>query len=170
MVIADSSKLGRHAFARVCPIEKVHTLVTDAEATDADVAPFLAARGLGITRACASDAAACSHRRALPDRFALGGALVRRGHHSGGLEAGAGRGVEHVLRARARAQVERLADARDDPAVGADDEALVACRRWAGVAVHVRVRTELLDQFDHDRDAAVGRRRPARCAPAGSRR
>ena len=46
VVIADSSKLGRHAFARVCPAEKVHTLVTDDEATDEVLAPFKAA---GIT-------------------------------------------------------------------------------------------------------------------------
>ena len=45
VVIADSSKLGRHAFARVCPVEKVSTLVTDLDAADADVAPFEA---LGI--------------------------------------------------------------------------------------------------------------------------
>src|SRR4029434_7067620 len=45
VVIADSSKLGRHAFARVCPVEKVATLVTDRDATDEDVAPFEA---LGI--------------------------------------------------------------------------------------------------------------------------
>jgi len=43
IVIADSSKLGKHAFARVCPAEKVHTLVTDADASDKEVAPFLAA-------------------------------------------------------------------------------------------------------------------------------
>jgi DeoR family transcriptional regulator of aga operon len=43
VVICDSSKLGKHAFARVCPVEKVSTLVTDDEATDADIAPFLAA-------------------------------------------------------------------------------------------------------------------------------
>ena len=41
VVIADSSKLGQHAFARVCPTEKVSTLVTDKEATDDTVAPFL---------------------------------------------------------------------------------------------------------------------------------
>ena len=29
VVIADSSKLGGHAFARICPISKVETLVTD---------------------------------------------------------------------------------------------------------------------------------------------
>jgi len=43
VVICDSSKLGKHAFARVCPIEKVHTLITDADATEAAMAPFIAA-------------------------------------------------------------------------------------------------------------------------------
>jgi DeoR family transcriptional regulator of aga operon len=32
VIIADSSKLGRHAFARICPIERVETLVTDSGA------------------------------------------------------------------------------------------------------------------------------------------
>lgn len=40
VILADSSKLGRHAFARVCPIERVETLITDTGATDAVVAPF----------------------------------------------------------------------------------------------------------------------------------
>jgi DeoR family transcriptional regulator of aga operon len=40
VVIADSSKLGSHAFARVCPIERVESLVTDDEATDEQVAAF----------------------------------------------------------------------------------------------------------------------------------
>jgi Transcriptional regulators of sugar metabolism len=40
VVIADSSKIGRHAFARICPIDRVQTLVTDTGATDAMVAPF----------------------------------------------------------------------------------------------------------------------------------
>jgi DeoR family transcriptional regulator of aga operon len=43
VVTADSSKLGRHAFARVCPAEKVHTLITDDEAGDAELAAFKAA-------------------------------------------------------------------------------------------------------------------------------
>ena len=43
VVIADSSKLGRHAFAGYAR-SNVATLVTDLEATDADVAP----RGWGI--------------------------------------------------------------------------------------------------------------------------
>jgi DeoR family transcriptional regulator of aga operon len=42
VVIADSSKLGQHAFARVCPAEKVSTLITDKDATDEMVAPFIA--------------------------------------------------------------------------------------------------------------------------------
>src|SRR5258708_4287366 len=42
-VSAGSAKLGRDAFARVCTIEKVHALDTDAQASDKEVAPFLAA-------------------------------------------------------------------------------------------------------------------------------
>ncbi len=40
VIIADSSKLGGHAFARICPIERVNTLVTDAQASDGQVAEF----------------------------------------------------------------------------------------------------------------------------------
>jgi DeoR family transcriptional regulator of aga operon len=40
VILTDSSKLGRHAFARVCPIERVETLITDTRAADAVVAPF----------------------------------------------------------------------------------------------------------------------------------
>ncbi|HEX2417625.1 MAG TPA: DeoR/GlpR family DNA-binding transcription regulator [Micromonosporaceae bacterium] len=40
VILADSSKLGRHAFARVCPVERVETLITDTGAADATVAPF----------------------------------------------------------------------------------------------------------------------------------
>jgi DeoR family transcriptional regulator of aga operon len=39
-IIADGSKLGGHAFARVCPIERVWTLVTDTGADPARVAAF----------------------------------------------------------------------------------------------------------------------------------
>jgi DeoR family transcriptional regulator, aga operon transcriptional repressor len=46
IVVADSSKLGRHAFVRVCPAERVSTLVTD---TAADVSAFEAA-GLHVIR------------------------------------------------------------------------------------------------------------------------
>ena len=34
VVIADSSKLGGHAFARICPISKVEMLVTDSGAPE----------------------------------------------------------------------------------------------------------------------------------------
>jgi DeoR family transcriptional regulator of aga operon len=43
VVIADSSKLGGHAFARICPITKVETLVTDSGATAETVEQFHAA-------------------------------------------------------------------------------------------------------------------------------
>jgi DeoR family transcriptional regulator of aga operon len=34
VIVADSSKLGQHAFARICPIDRVHTLVTDSTANE----------------------------------------------------------------------------------------------------------------------------------------
>ncbi len=43
VIIADSSKLGQHAFARICPVERVNTLVTDAAASTETVAAFKAA-------------------------------------------------------------------------------------------------------------------------------
>src|ERR687890_500747 len=43
VVIADSSKLGGHAFARICPIGKVETLVTDSGAAPDTVEQFRAA-------------------------------------------------------------------------------------------------------------------------------
>jgi DeoR family transcriptional regulator of aga operon len=46
VIIADSSKLGRHAFARICPAEQVDTLVTDRGASPEALQPFAA---LGIT-------------------------------------------------------------------------------------------------------------------------
>jgi DeoR family transcriptional regulator of aga operon len=49
VIIADSSKLGQHAFARICPIERIDTLVTDGGATDEVLAPFEEA-GLTIVR------------------------------------------------------------------------------------------------------------------------
>ena len=49
VIIADSSKLGEHAFARICPIERVNTLVTDAGATDEVVASFQSA-GITVVR------------------------------------------------------------------------------------------------------------------------
>ena len=50
VIIADSSKLGGHAFARICPIERVDTLVTDSGATPERIAEFEAA---GVHVICA---------------------------------------------------------------------------------------------------------------------
>src|SRR4051812_6405047 len=50
VIIADSSKLGGHAFARICPIDRVETLVTDAGATPAVVEAFEQA---GVRVVCA---------------------------------------------------------------------------------------------------------------------
>ncbi|GAA2181116.1 DeoR/GlpR family DNA-binding transcription regulator [Brooklawnia cerclae] len=38
LVVADSSKLGAHAFARICPAEAITTLITDKAAPDGTVA------------------------------------------------------------------------------------------------------------------------------------
>jgi DeoR family transcriptional regulator, aga operon transcriptional repressor len=40
VIIADSSKLGGHAFARICPIDRVETLITDSGATPGVVSAF----------------------------------------------------------------------------------------------------------------------------------
>jgi DeoR family transcriptional regulator, aga operon transcriptional repressor len=48
VVVADGSKLGRVAFARICPISAVHEIVTDAEA-DADELRALREAGLEVT-------------------------------------------------------------------------------------------------------------------------
>ncbi|SCL14598.1 DeoR/GlpR family DNA-binding transcription regulator [Micromonospora inyonensis] len=50
VIIADSSKLGGHAFARICPVDRVETLVTDSGADPTVVAEFRAA---GVTVVCA---------------------------------------------------------------------------------------------------------------------
>jgi len=50
VIIADSSKLGKHAFARICSIERVETLVTDSNADPATVAAF---REAGVHVICA---------------------------------------------------------------------------------------------------------------------
>jgi DeoR family transcriptional regulator of aga operon len=50
IVVADSSKLGHRAFARICPTEAIGWLVTDSGATDEQIAPFEAA-GLRVVRA-----------------------------------------------------------------------------------------------------------------------
>jgi DeoR family transcriptional regulator of aga operon len=47
VIIADSSKLGAHAFARICPLERIDTLVTDSGATPDIVTAFRAA-GLDV--------------------------------------------------------------------------------------------------------------------------
>ena len=46
IVVADSSKIGRTAFARICPIERVHELITDASA---DAVTLAAIREAGVT-------------------------------------------------------------------------------------------------------------------------
>ncbi|MCX4702818.1 DeoR/GlpR family DNA-binding transcription regulator [Streptomyces sp. NBC_01352] len=50
IVVADSSKLGRRAFARICPVEDIHVLVTDKAAGPELTEPFAAA-GVEIVRA-----------------------------------------------------------------------------------------------------------------------
>jgi DeoR family transcriptional regulator of aga operon len=40
VIIADSSKLGGHAFARICPIDRIDTLVTDSGAVPETVRAF----------------------------------------------------------------------------------------------------------------------------------
>ncbi|GAB3856811.1 DeoR/GlpR family DNA-binding transcription regulator [Micromonospora andamanensis] len=50
VIIADSSKLGGHAFARICPVDRVETLVTDSGAAPEVVEAFRAA---GVHVICA---------------------------------------------------------------------------------------------------------------------
>jgi DeoR family transcriptional regulator of aga operon len=50
VIIADSSKLGGHAFARICPIERIGTLVTDSGASPDMLDAFRAA---GVEVVCA---------------------------------------------------------------------------------------------------------------------
>jgi DeoR family transcriptional regulator of aga operon len=50
VIIADSSKLGGHAFARICPIERIETLVTDVGAPEATLQAF---RDAGVEVICA---------------------------------------------------------------------------------------------------------------------
>ena len=50
VIIADSSKLGGHAFARICPIERVETLVTDSGRRPETVAAFRDGRRHGHLR------------------------------------------------------------------------------------------------------------------------
>nr|MDT0660231.1 DeoR/GlpR family DNA-binding transcription regulator [Micromonospora sp. DSM 115978] len=50
VIIADSSKLGGHAFARICPVERIETLVTD---SGADPATLRAFEDAGVRVICA---------------------------------------------------------------------------------------------------------------------
>lgn len=47
VVVADSTKLGRTAFARICPLERVDRLITDTEA-DPGIVARLQEAGLGV--------------------------------------------------------------------------------------------------------------------------
>ncbi|HLL69339.1 MAG TPA: DeoR/GlpR family DNA-binding transcription regulator [Micromonosporaceae bacterium] len=46
VIIADASKLGGHAFARICPVDRIDTLITDPGADPGQIAAFEAA---GVT-------------------------------------------------------------------------------------------------------------------------
>jgi DeoR family transcriptional regulator of aga operon len=50
VIIADSSKLGGHAFARVCPLDRIDTLVTDSGGAPDMLAAF---REAGLRVICA---------------------------------------------------------------------------------------------------------------------
>jgi len=50
IVAADSSKLGRRAFARICALDEIGVLVTDTGATDEAIAPYTEA-GVRVIRA-----------------------------------------------------------------------------------------------------------------------
>ncbi|WP_063731234.1 DeoR/GlpR family DNA-binding transcription regulator [Streptomyces sp. RTd22] len=50
VVAADSSKLGRRAFARICALEAIEVLVTDTGATEEAIAPYAEA-GVRVIRA-----------------------------------------------------------------------------------------------------------------------
>jgi DeoR family transcriptional regulator of aga operon len=48
IVVADASKIGRTAFAQICPVERVHELITDAGA-DRDELARIAEAGVAVT-------------------------------------------------------------------------------------------------------------------------
>ncbi|MEV4391876.1 DeoR/GlpR family DNA-binding transcription regulator [Nonomuraea sp. NPDC049607] len=50
VVVADSSKVGRRAFSRICPIERIDTLVTDARLSD-ELTGRLTDAGVKVVRA-----------------------------------------------------------------------------------------------------------------------
>ena len=69
VIIADSSKLGGHAFARICPVERVETLVTDSGADAGGGGRVPRRRRAGRLRLSASrsvDELARSARRCIP--------------------------------------------------------------------------------------------------------
>jgi DeoR family transcriptional regulator of aga operon len=49
VVVADSSKIGKVAFARICEVAAVSELITD-EAADADAVRALTEAGVKVTR------------------------------------------------------------------------------------------------------------------------
>jgi DeoR family transcriptional regulator of aga operon len=49
VVVADSTKIGIVTPALICPISGVHMLITDTNATDKAIAPFLE-RGIKVQR------------------------------------------------------------------------------------------------------------------------
>ena len=50
VVVADSSKLGQRAFARICELSEIDTLVTDAQADESQLTVFKEA-GIDVIRA-----------------------------------------------------------------------------------------------------------------------
>jgi DeoR family transcriptional regulator of aga operon len=50
VVVADSSKLGRRVFARICGLEQISTLVTDTE-VDEELAASFTEAGVEVIRA-----------------------------------------------------------------------------------------------------------------------
>jgi DeoR family transcriptional regulator of aga operon len=48
IVVADSSKIGRVAFARICALERVHEMITDA-ATDPAIVARIAEAGVDVS-------------------------------------------------------------------------------------------------------------------------
>jgi len=50
MIVADGSKLGRRAFARVCTVDEIDVIVTDQDAEPASLAAFTE-RGIQVITA-----------------------------------------------------------------------------------------------------------------------
>ena len=49
VAVADASKVGRRAFARICSIDRIDTLISDVGLSDADAAAFTEA-GVQVVR------------------------------------------------------------------------------------------------------------------------